>query len=103
MPRQFDVAIIGGGASGALTAAWLLRGATAPLSIALIERSGRFATGVAYGTREPVHLLNVPAGKMSADPDDPEHLLRWLHRRGHELRAHGVPHAAERGRVLAVP
>lgn len=87
MPQEFDVAIVGGGASGTLTAAWLLRRSSAPFSIALLEATGRFATGVAYGTREPVHLLNVPAANMSADPDDPGHLLRWLRRRGHTVEA----------------
>ncbi len=83
--RDFDIAVVGGGASGALTAAWLLRQATAPLSVALLEQSGRFGTGAAYETRQPIHLLNVPAARMSVDPQDPEHLLRWLRRRGHEV------------------
>ena len=28
--------------------------------------------GIAYGTRDRAHLLNVPAGKMSAWPDRPD-------------------------------
>lgn len=83
--ERFDVAIVGAGASGALVAAWLLRNARGPYRVALIDRSGRFATGVAYGTRDPSHLLNVPAGKMSADPDRPGHLVEWARRRGHDV------------------
>jgi uncharacterized NAD(P)/FAD-binding protein YdhS len=72
-----DVAIVGGGASGTLVAVQLLRHARGPWRIALIERSGALARGIAYGPAEPCHLLNVPAGGMSALPDDPGHLVRW--------------------------
>src|SRR5712672_3027790 len=54
-----DVAIVGGGASGTLVAVQLLRRARGPFRIALIERSGALARGLAYGPAEPCHLLNV--------------------------------------------
>lgn len=44
----------------------------------LVERKERIAEGLAYSTREPSHLLNVPACAMSALPDQPEHFLEWL-------------------------
>jgi uncharacterized NAD(P)/FAD-binding protein YdhS len=47
----------------------------------MVNRSGAMARGVAYGTNSPAHLLNVPAGKMSALPDDPEHFLRFARSR----------------------
>ncbi|MFL5313220.1 MAG: FAD/NAD(P)-binding protein [Myxococcales bacterium] len=72
-----DVAIVGGGASGTLVAVQLLRQARGPWRIALIERTGALARGVAYGPAEPCHLLNVPAAGMSALPDDPDHFVRW--------------------------
>jgi uncharacterized NAD(P)/FAD-binding protein YdhS/glyoxylase-like metal-dependent hydrolase (beta-lactamase superfamily II) len=72
------IAIIGGGFSGSLIATHLLRNATQPLKIKLIERNGEFGKGIAYSTKENTDLLNVPAGKMSAFPDDADHLLRWL-------------------------
>jgi len=72
-----DVAIVGGGASGTLVAVQLLRQARGPWRIALIERSGALARGLAYGPAEPCHLLNVPAAGMSAFPDDPGHFVRW--------------------------
>jgi uncharacterized NAD(P)/FAD-binding protein YdhS len=75
------VVIIGGGASGTLVALALADvPGLAPLT--LVDTGGAFARGVAYSTQEPVHLLNVPAGRMSAFPDQPAHLLGWLSARG---------------------
>ncbi|HYP67214.1 MAG TPA: FAD/NAD(P)-binding protein, partial [Thiobacillaceae bacterium] len=72
------IAIIGGGFSGTLVAVHLLRTATIPMAVKLIERGPTVGPGVAYSTPETCHLLNVPAGKMSAFPEDAEHFLRWL-------------------------
>ena len=43
----------------------------------LFERD-TFARGSAYSTESPRHLLNLPAGKMSAFPDKPQHFVDWL-------------------------
>ncbi|HMI32355.1 MAG TPA: FAD/NAD(P)-binding protein [Candidatus Limnocylindrales bacterium] len=72
------VAVVGAGFAGSLTAAHLLRNATKPFDISLIERRPPFGAGVAFKTSLPCHLLNVPVIRMSAIPDEPEHLLRWL-------------------------
>ncbi len=72
------IAIVGGGFSGSLVAIHLLKTASQPLTIQLIERSRHTGKGIAYSTDTPCHLLNVSAGNMSAFPDDPGHLLRWL-------------------------
>ena len=61
-----------------MLASHLLCRQRAPLKIVLIERAGSFGPGVAYGTADPGHLLNVSAGAMSAWADDSSHLLRWL-------------------------
>jgi uncharacterized NAD(P)/FAD-binding protein YdhS len=74
------VAIIGGGAAGVLAAVHLRR-SKPEAQITLIDASGRPGTGAAYGTNDPTHLLNVPAQRMSAWPDDPEHFCRWLDER----------------------
>jgi uncharacterized NAD(P)/FAD-binding protein YdhS len=74
------VAIVGGGASGTLTAVHLLRHAAqarTPVRVALIDADGRHGLGQAYATTHPAHLLNSPAGQMSALAGDPGHLLRW--------------------------
>jgi len=73
------VAIIGAGFSGVATAVHLAR---LPwprgVRIVIVERSPRFARGVAYSTDHPLHVLNVPAGRMGALADDEGHFLRWL-------------------------
>lgn len=83
---RYDVAIIGAGASGTLTAVQFARLAGEGASGALIEAGGRAARGLAYGTPYGAHLLNVPAARMSALSDDPEHFLRWL--RARDANAH---------------
>ena len=79
MSARATVAIVGGGAAGALTAIHLARSASPP-RVVLIERAARIARGVAFATAGGTHLLNVPAARMSALADDPEHFLRWLRR-----------------------
>src|ERR1700749_4818895 len=74
------VAIVGGGAAGVL-AAMHLRRSKSDAQITLIDASGRPGTGAAYRTDDPTHLLNVPAQRMSAWPDDPDHFCRWLDER----------------------
>jgi uncharacterized NAD(P)/FAD-binding protein YdhS len=74
------VAIVGGGAAGALAAVHLRR-SRPDAQITLIDASGSPGTGAAYGTNDPTHLLNVPAQRMSAWPDDPDHFCRWLDER----------------------
>ncbi len=73
------VAIVGGGFSGALVAVHLARVAgSSPLRVVLFEKGDRFARGLAFSTRCEQHLLNVPAGSISAFPDQPSHFLDRL-------------------------
>ena len=67
---------MGGGFSGVAVAAQLLRRGR-PVRVTLVNRFGPIGRGVAYRTRMEGHVLNVPAGGMSALPDDSEHFLRW--------------------------
>lgn len=73
------IAIIGGGVSGTLTALHLVRQRT-PAQVILIDQQSDFGLGLAYSTPSLRHLLNVPAGKISALPDQPDHFLTWLRR-----------------------
>ncbi|MBC7997230.1 MAG: FAD/NAD(P)-binding protein [Leptolyngbya sp.] len=71
------VAIIGGGFAGTITAVNLIRYTQVPVRIVLIERAEKKCRGVAYSTQCESHLLNVPAGRMSAFPDEPLHFIKY--------------------------
>ena len=91
------IAVIGGGFSGsALTIALLERGA----SVILIERSGVFGRGLAYGTTCGRHLLNVRSGRMSLRPGEPDHFVRWLAGEGRPADPEGFAPRAEYGRYV---
>jgi uncharacterized NAD(P)/FAD-binding protein YdhS len=80
-----NLTIIGGGASGTLLAINLLRCSNSgPVTVNLIERRDRVGAGVAFSTDKETHLLNVPAGKMGAFPDDVGDFHRWLKVNGYE-------------------
>ncbi len=73
-----SIIIVGGGYSGTVLAATLLRRPPPRATdIFIIERSGVFGRGVAYAAREYPFLLNVPAGRLSADSSDPLGFLRF--------------------------
>lgn len=78
---RLSILIVGGGASGVLLAAHLLRSA-ADIRVTLVERRQQLGRGVAYSTRQLDHVLNVAAPGMSAYADDPDHFWRWLRDRG---------------------
>ncbi|EIZ78161.1 FAD dependent oxidoreductase [Novosphingobium sp. Rr 2-17] len=74
--ETLPVAIVGGGFSGTLLTINLLRHGA---RVVLVERAvAQMATGLAFGTSRPEHLLNVRAANMSAFPDDLDHFVRWL-------------------------
>jgi uncharacterized NAD(P)/FAD-binding protein YdhS len=68
--------VVGGGFSGTMLAANLLRRVPS-LSVAVLDKGPLPGRGLAYGTKYDCHLLNVPAGNMSALPEEPDHFLRW--------------------------
>ena len=75
---RYTVVIVGGGFSGAVLAINLLRRPpSSPTDIVLIERETRIGRGVAYAQREFPYLLNVAAGRLSIDPNDPLDFLRF--------------------------
>ena len=79
------VAIIGGGFCGTMTAVHLLKseapflisGQPDRLRIVLIDWK-EIGRGLAYGTADPKHLLNVPAGGMSAFDSEPNGFVDYL-------------------------
>ncbi len=78
------VVVIGGGFSGTMAAAQLLRQADQAqrsVHVCLVERQGAIGEGLAYSTTNLNHLLNVPAGRMSAWADRPDDFMNWASRR----------------------
>jgi uncharacterized NAD(P)/FAD-binding protein YdhS len=71
------ILIIGGGASGILVAIQLAIQAKFKLSVTIAEPSNKLGRGLAYSTLDSSHLLNVPAGRMSALADQPNHFCDW--------------------------
>jgi uncharacterized NAD(P)/FAD-binding protein YdhS len=67
------VVVIGGGASGTLVAVHLLRRAGPDLALTVVEPRAELGRGVAFGTPDPWHRLNVPAITMSGLPEDADH------------------------------
>jgi uncharacterized NAD(P)/FAD-binding protein YdhS len=79
-----DVAVVGGGASGTLTAIHLLASRAHDLTVTVHDASGELGKGLAYGTTDRRHLLNVRSRHMSAFPDIPSDLVEWARRTGRE-------------------
>ena len=84
------IAVIGAGFSGALLALHLLRRCPPHAHVALIDRDSSFGRGMAYGTSNPSHVLNVPAGRMSAFVDRPTDFLDWLNRQPADVVPEGM-------------
>lgn len=80
------IGVIGAGFTGATLAVRLAEHPD-PAEIFLFDRSGTFGEGIAYATTNERHLLNVPAGNMSALDGDPAHFLRWLDEMGYPAAA----------------
>ena len=81
-----DVAIVGGGFTGAAFAIHLSRMAGRPLDIAIVEPRGRLGRGLAYDTADPDHRLNAPLEVHFLYPDAPGHLRDWYAGQGGPAR-----------------
>jgi uncharacterized NAD(P)/FAD-binding protein YdhS len=76
------ILIVGAGFSGTVLAANLLRRIrSCPAEIILVERGLSMGRGVAYAEREYPFLLNVPAGRLSAESHDPLQFLNFAIKR----------------------
>ena len=73
---MFDVAVVGNGASAVFTLLQLARLAPA-WRVAQIAGTEP-GHGIAYSSASNLHLLNVPADRMGAPPEQPDHFWRWL-------------------------
>ncbi len=72
-----SIVVVGGGASGVILAAHLMRRADPDVRVTVIEKGDRIGPGLAYSTTLPDHRLNVLASRMSAFADEPDHFWHW--------------------------
>jgi uncharacterized NAD(P)/FAD-binding protein YdhS len=74
--------VIGGGFTGAALVIHALRTSTRALDIVVVEPSARLGRGIAYGTQDPEHRINVPSDRMGLSKSDPAEATRWLFANG---------------------
>ncbi|MCF3934013.1 FAD/NAD(P)-binding protein [Acuticoccus sp. M5D2P5] len=74
--KSVHVLVVGGGASGPILAAHLLR-LDHNMRVTLVEKRTEIG-GVAYTTPDTAHTLNTRSGNMSAFEAEPDHFCRWL-------------------------
>ncbi|MEJ0051088.1 MAG: FAD-dependent oxidoreductase [Methylovirgula sp.] len=91
MGESFDIAIIGGGYTGAVLALHLLRRARAGARIAVIEPRADVGSGVAYATPDEQHRINVPADRMGVSAAPQDRFDIWLKTQHPELIGDGDP------------
>ncbi|MFG1172535.1 FAD/NAD(P)-binding protein [Erwiniaceae bacterium CAU 1747] len=72
------IVIVGGGFSGTALAIHLARGGHRGLKVTVIEPRDGVAQGVAYGTRDPAHRINVPADRMQLSAAEQGDFDRWF-------------------------
>lgn len=81
------VAIVGGGFSGIVTAIRYLNEAGPDDRLLIIDRALGPPGGLAYGLCDEHHLLNVPAGGMSAFDEAPNSFVDYGRTRGWDIHA----------------
>jgi len=94
---EADVLIIGGGLSGALLAAQLMK-RPGRRRVVIVEPRAELGRGEAYSAVELSHTLNGNAARMSVDPDQADDLTQWL---SACLAAGDWPQAAAQGVPVA--
>jgi uncharacterized NAD(P)/FAD-binding protein YdhS len=94
------VVVAGGGASGVLVAAGLLRCGLA-VDVVVVEPRRQLGRGAAYSSPHPMHRLNAPAGEMSAHEQLPDHFVRWSGENGAALGRESFAQRGLYGRYLA--
>lgn len=72
------VAIVGGGFCGALAMTNLVKQAEGPIILDWFEPSEFLGEGLAYNTKDNIHLLNVAAERMGAFAEEPGGFYHWL-------------------------
>lgn len=95
------LAIIGAGFCGTVAAIEFIRACRVPARLFIVEQTGAFGPGVAYGDQSQGHLLNVPAGNMSALRDSPDSFVEYCLSRNLGTQPGDFVPRREYGRYLA--
>ena len=75
--RGRQIVVVGGGFAGAAVAYHLLREMDGHGRIHLVEMGPWLGRGIAYGVESEVFRLNVPASRMSMDPETPDDFVKF--------------------------
>ncbi|WP_147197393.1 FAD/NAD(P)-binding protein [Pantoea sp. CCBC3-3-1] len=71
------IVIVGGGFTGTALAIHLARLGSAGLTVTVIEPRHQLGQGVAYGTDDPAHRINVPAARMQLSAAQEGEFDQW--------------------------
>ncbi|WP_434734598.1 FAD/NAD(P)-binding protein (plasmid) [Rhizobium sp. YTUHZ044] len=83
----YDVIVVGSGFSAIAVTCNLIGQLPASATVAVVGDDPGFGRGTAYRTELYLHRLNVPAGRMSLMPHQPDDFVDWLKNRGRRLQA----------------
>ncbi|PZM08183.1 FAD/NAD(P)-binding protein [Rhizobium tubonense] len=97
---SYDVAVVGSGFSAIAVTINLLRLLPSSSSVAVVGDDPGFGRGTAYRTELYLHRLNVPAGRMSVFPDEPDDFVEWLLQQGKPVAADDFASRGDYGRYL---
>lgn len=75
--RGHQIVVVGGGASGIAAAYHLIKHGAADVRVNIVERGPELGRGIAYGVESDLFLLNVPASRMSIDPEIPDDFVKY--------------------------
>lgn len=80
--KPLRIAIVGGGFTGAVLAIHAIRAAAEPLDIVVLEPRAELGRGVAYGTVDRNHRINVPSDRMDITKAEAGAATAWFQARG---------------------
>ena len=74
--------VVGGGFTGAVLVLNAIRTTSRPLDVVVVEPGADLGRGIAYGTDDPAHRINVPSDRMGLFDGDPSGATRWFYDHG---------------------
>lgn len=77
-PVPLRLVVVGGGYTGVVLVIHAVRAAARPLAVTVVEPAAELGRGLAYGTADPAHRINVPSDRMGLSADDPGEATRWF-------------------------